>query len=138
MSNSEQHPKKPSQKLLRTLREMAAERGISFAYPSTMKEARAQFAELKKVPRQDRREQRREDRAVRDAMARSGGASRVRRHELGGYGSTARWKETIEDEPSPEQLDLLQRLARENRESFEPPTTSRQAGEQIDLLLAAR
>jgi hypothetical protein len=92
MNNSEQHPKKPSQKMLRTLQDMAEERGVSFAYPATMQEARTQFRELKKIPRQDHRERRREDRAVSAAMATRGGASRVRPSELSGYGSTASWR----------------------------------------------
>jgi hypothetical protein len=138
MNNSTQDLNKPSSKFIRTLCQMADERGVTIAYPTTIAEAKAQYRRLKKLPRQDRRVRRREDRAVREAMARRGGASRVRDHELGGYGSTARWKEVIEDEPSPQQLDLLQRLAKENHQPFEPPTTSREASEQIDVLLAQR
>lgn len=50
---------------------------------TSMAEARTQFSELKKLPRQVRREQRREDRADREAMAASGRARRDRCHEVG-------------------------------------------------------
>lgn len=91
MTNPQQHSQKPSQKLLASLRQMSDERGVTFVYPATMAEGRVQFQELKKIPRIGRRDRRREDRAVRDAMSKRGGGAAIRDSELGGYGSTASW-----------------------------------------------
>ena len=98
MTTPQQHPKKPSAKLLATLKKMADERGVTFAYPATMREGREQFEQLKKIPRQARGDRRRDDVAVRCAMSRRGGATRVTDDELAGYGSTAGYSKNVEDE----------------------------------------
>jgi hypothetical protein len=92
MTNTQQHPKKPSKKQLALLRSLATERGQSFAYPQTSAEADLAIKRLKKGKRLSRSDRAREDRAVREAMsAGRGDASRVRPEELSGYGSEARW-----------------------------------------------
>jgi hypothetical protein len=89
MNNSAQQPKRPSQKFIETLEQMARERDVSFVYPSTVAEAKKQFRTLKARPKADRRDQRREDRVVRAAVARGGYAAGFDDEELGGYGPTA-------------------------------------------------
>lgn len=92
MNNSAQHPNKPSAKFLRTLREMAEERGVTFEPPATTAEARRQFEILKAIPREDRGERRRELAAIRRELASGTCGARVRPEELGGFGSDARWR----------------------------------------------
>ncbi|MGD9735149.1 MAG: hypothetical protein AB7V58_06000 [Solirubrobacterales bacterium] len=93
MTNSKHHhsQNKPSARQLEVLREMAAERGVTYAVPVTAAEARAEFRRLRAIPRSPRAEGRRELAAIRAAMA-AGGASAVREDEIAGYGSTARWR----------------------------------------------
>ena len=94
MTDSSQHHSqpKPSPRQLAVLREMAAERGVTYSVPATAAEARAEFKRLRAIPRSPRAEARRELAAIREAMANGGGASAVREEEIGGYGSTARWR----------------------------------------------
>jgi hypothetical protein len=71
---------------------MAEERGVTFATPTTTAEARAEYRNLKAIPRQSPAERRREVRAVQDAMTRSGDKATVRSEEINGYGSSATWR----------------------------------------------
>ena len=95
MTTPQPHPKKPSVKLIDTLKKMADERGVTFAYPATMQEGREQYDGLMKIRRVRRGDRRREDVAVRRAMANRGGATRVTDDELAGYGSTARYSKRV-------------------------------------------
>jgi hypothetical protein len=106
MTTPQQHPKKPSAKLLATLKKMANERGVTFAYPATMQEGRERFEDLKRIPRLGRGDRRREDVAVRRAMAKRGGATRVTDDELAGYGSTAGYSKKVEDEDDGDSGDV--------------------------------
>ena len=62
MTNSKHHhsQNKPSARQLEVLREMAAERGVTYAVPATAAEARAEFRRLRAIPRSPRAEGRRE------------------------------------------------------------------------------
>jgi hypothetical protein len=91
MANSHPH-NPPSKPQLKLLRDLALETGSSFAYPSTGAEASAEIGRLLATKRTSSAERRREAREIRaDLAEQSGGASRVRDEELGGYGSTAGW-----------------------------------------------
>lgn len=94
MPNSKQHltEQKPSPRQLDVLRDMAAERGVTYAVPRTAAQARAEFERLRSIPRSARAEARRELDAIRAALASGGDASAVRSEEIGGYGSSARWR----------------------------------------------
>jgi hypothetical protein len=83
--------KPPTQKQLRYLRNLAEQRGESFAYPQTFSEASDQIERLKRRPRQSRADRRRELLEVSRAMATRGDASSVRETEIVGYGSNCRW-----------------------------------------------
>jgi hypothetical protein len=78
----------------RYLRQLALERGVSFAPPRTRFEASRLIDRLKLRPPEPRADRRREIRAVQDDLARGrGDAARVREElEITGYGSTATWK----------------------------------------------
>jgi hypothetical protein len=92
MTDPKQDPKPASPKQHRLLRRLADERGVSFAYPQTSAEARKEIKLLLAQKRQTSRgDRRRETQAVREAMARRGGAAAVRDDEVDGYGSTAHW-----------------------------------------------
>jgi hypothetical protein len=69
MTDSSQHPKKPSSKQLSYLRVLAERCGESFVYPATMAEASAEIERLKARRRSSPEERRREVVAVRRAMA---------------------------------------------------------------------
>ena len=93
MTNPKQHHNsKPSQATIDYLRDLAMQKGQSFAWPRTQREASEEIERLKKVRRTSRADRRREMREVRRDMASGrGDAARVRDKELAGYGSTARW-----------------------------------------------
>ena len=92
MTNPQQHSRrKPSPKMLKVLKDMAEERGITYVSPATAGDARQQFEYLKAIPRSHRDDARREIEEVRADLA-AGGASAVSRDEIGGYGSTAHWR----------------------------------------------
>jgi hypothetical protein len=93
MTNSQPHPRKPSDKQLRYLKGLAQQRGESFAYPSTAAQASAEIDRLKSRRRMSPSERRREARELSREMAeRSGDAAAVRSSELAGYGSSATWR----------------------------------------------
>lgn len=88
MTNSQPHSR-PSAKQLNYLRGLVIRTGQTFAYPTTSAEASAEIRRLLAQQPSSGAERSRDTRAVRDAMAKAGGAARVREEELGGYGSTA-------------------------------------------------
>ena len=98
MTNPAQHHRPASKKQLAFLCTLAAERGQTFAYPRTSAEANREIRRLKGGPRPSRVDRRREDRSVREAMARRGDGARIREEELSGWGSTAGWSREVEDE----------------------------------------
>src|SRR5439155_12159752 len=76
------------------IRRLALERGVSFTPPRTRAEASALINQLKRRRREDAGTRRRELKAVRGDLAIGrGDATRVRDHEVAGYGSTATWRE---------------------------------------------
>jgi hypothetical protein len=92
MTNSKQDLRKATPKQHRLLRELADERGVSFTYPQSSEQASAEIKRLKGLRRMSRSDRHRETRAVREAMARRGGAASVTAAELTGYGSSAGWR----------------------------------------------
>ena len=84
--------KPPSARQMRYLRDLAAQRGESFAYPRTAAEASAEIERLKGRRRSSATERRVERLEVSRAMACRGDAAAVRDSEIVGYGSSARWK----------------------------------------------
>lgn len=92
MTNPQPHHSKPTNATIDYLRDLAMQKGQSFAWPQTQREASEEIKRLKKVRRTSRADRRRETRQVRGDMASGrGDAARVRDEELGGYGSTAHW-----------------------------------------------
>jgi hypothetical protein len=84
---------KPTSKQLRLLRQLAVERGETFATPVTRSQASAEIARLKTRPRSARSERAIERKEVARDLASTGNAAIVRDREVTGYGSTARWAE---------------------------------------------
>lgn len=82
----------PSARQMRYLRDLAAQRGESFAYPRTVAEASAEIERLKGRRRSSATERRVERLEVSRDMAARGGAAAVRESEVIGYGSSARWR----------------------------------------------
>lgn len=87
---SQRQPTKPQ---LRLLRELALERGETFATPRSFAQADAEIKRLKPRRRMHRADRYREDRAVGYDMATGrGGANAVDHdYETRGWGSSARW-----------------------------------------------
>jgi hypothetical protein len=95
MTYSQQHLREATPRQLALLKNLAMERGQSFAYPPNMTFAQAdvQIKQLKRTKPTRRSDRRRDDRQVRQDLAeRSGGSISVRRDELAGYGSHAAWR----------------------------------------------
>jgi hypothetical protein len=85
-------PKPASSKQLRYLRNLALQRGESFAYPATSAEASAEIERLR-FRRPDGPADRRRDRlGVSRGLAQRGDAAAVRDFEIVGYGSSAHWR----------------------------------------------
>ena len=84
--------KAPSARQMRYLRDLAAQRGESFAYPRTQAEASAEIDRLKGRRRSSATERRIERFELSRAMDDRGDASAVRDAEIVGYGSSARWR----------------------------------------------
>ena len=82
----------PSDRQLRYLKSLAAQRGETFAYPATAAQASAQIERLKGRKRGSYTERRIERHQVSRDMAARGGAAAVRDSEIVGYGSSAHWK----------------------------------------------
>ena len=84
--------RKPTARQLAYLKDLAAQRGQSFAYPATAAEASREIARLRGTRRTPRADVARERRQIADDMAtRRGDDARVRESEITGYGSSARW-----------------------------------------------
>jgi hypothetical protein len=84
----------PTAKQQAYIRRLALARGISFTPPRTIAEASRLIDQLKRRTPETVADQRRELKALRsDLAAGAGGATRVREHELEGYGSSATWRE---------------------------------------------
>lgn len=93
MSDPQPHPKPPTPKQLRYLRDLAVSRGQSFAYPRSAAEASREIDRLRGAERSDPAERRREKRAIQRELAEGrGDAARVSPRELGGHGSSAHWR----------------------------------------------
>lgn len=92
MSNPRLTSRPVSPRQSRFLRNLALERGESFAYPATFEEADREIKRLLGRKRQPRDERRREVRAVQDAMSTGrGDAASIRDSEISGWGSSAAW-----------------------------------------------
>jgi hypothetical protein len=90
---------KPTAKQLAYLRQLAARRGQSFAYPRTAAQASVEIRRLSSAQRGrdagiDRQAERRERHAIqRDMQERAGDATRVDlEREVTGYGAYATWR----------------------------------------------
>jgi len=84
--------KPPSDKQMRYLRNLAMQRGESFAYPQSFAQADREIERLKGRRRGSYVERRIEREQVSRDLAFSGDAAAVRGTEITGYGSSARWK----------------------------------------------
>ena len=83
---------KPTPRQLAFLRDLAAQRGQSFAYPATAAEASREIKRLHRLRRTARSDVARERRQIADDMAtRRGDHARVPDAEITGSGSSARW-----------------------------------------------
>ena len=84
----------PTQKQQAYIRTLALQRGVSFTPPTSKAEASRLINELKRLRPTPAADRVRELRAVQADMAtRRGDATRVRRFEVEGYGSTAEWSQ---------------------------------------------
>ncbi len=84
--------KPPTARQLRYLRELAVERGETYAVPKTSAQASREIERLLSRPRSSRAAMQADRRAVsRDLQERQGGAD-YRRDEVQGYGSSAAWR----------------------------------------------
>ena len=91
------HPNKPTApqptaKQLRLLRQLALERGESFAMPQTRAQASREIGRLKARQRSTRTERAVERHQVSRDLADSGDAARVGGSEITGYGASATWR----------------------------------------------
>jgi hypothetical protein len=83
---------RPTQEQMKLLRRLAAERGQTFAYPSTGREASREIRRLLKTKRSHRSDVA-ADRAAVDREAREAlDGAIVRPEEIQGYGSSASWR----------------------------------------------
>ena len=84
----------PTARQQRYLRQLALQRGVTFAVPTTRAQASRAIDALKRRRREPLADRRREIRAVQDDMARArGDSARVLEGvETTGYGSSATWK----------------------------------------------
>ena len=83
---------RPTQEQMKLLRRLAAERGQTFAYPSTGREASREIRRLLKTKRSHRSDVAADRAAVgREAREALDGAI-VCRDEIQGYGSSASWR----------------------------------------------
>ncbi|HET7416191.1 MAG TPA: hypothetical protein VFJ61_00985 [Solirubrobacterales bacterium] len=105
MTNTKHITKKPSRALLRVLSELAEERGVSFAYPATAAAGRDEFERLKAIPREPKGFRRDDSTAAEASLAGSGDAASVGASEIVGYGSSARWRNSVEDDRDPDRCE---------------------------------
>jgi hypothetical protein len=92
---------KPTTKQLAYLKSLADSTATTFTYPQTSAQASAQIRRMKARPRSSAGERTREHRDVqRDLAERPQDAAAVRvGRDVRGYGSSARWAHTPDDEP---------------------------------------
>ena len=84
--------KKPTRKQLDYLRSLADQTATTFTPPRSRSQASAEIDRLRTLTRSPRADRIREQRAVqRDLAEQPRDATRIRRDEVSGYGSTARW-----------------------------------------------
>jgi hypothetical protein len=84
----------PTAKQQRYLRQLAMQRGVTFAIPATRAQPSRAIDQLRRRRPEPISDRRREIRAVQDELATGrGDSARVHDRELTGYGSTATWKE---------------------------------------------
>jgi len=89
---------KPTPKQLAYLKSLAEQTGTTFAYPKTTAQASAEIRRLKTRPQSSTGERTRERRDVqRDLAERPDDAAAVRRRDVRGYGSSARWAHTPDE-----------------------------------------
>jgi hypothetical protein len=105
MTNTKHTSNKPSPALLRVLRQMSEERGVTFSYPATAADGRAEFKRLKAIPKEGRAFRVEDATTVGAGLARSGDAARVLAAEVDGYGSSARWRDSVEDDGDPDRCE---------------------------------
>ena len=79
-------------KQLKLLRELALERGESFATPQTRAQASREIGRLKARRRSTGTERAIDRREVSRGLAAGGDDARVRRSEITGYGASATWR----------------------------------------------
>jgi hypothetical protein len=84
-------PKPPTARQERELRRLAAATGTSFTPPRSVGEASAQITRMRALTRSALYEVREDVRSVRREVG-CGDAAAVRRDEIAGYGSSARWR----------------------------------------------
>jgi hypothetical protein len=91
---------KPTPKQLAYLKRLAEQTATTFTYPTTSAQASAEIRRLKARPRSGPGEQARERRDVqRDLAERPDDAAAIRRRDVSGYGSSARWAHTPDTAP---------------------------------------
>jgi hypothetical protein len=88
-------PAGPTAKQLRYLKQLALQRGVSFAYPATRAQASAEIQALKQRRPDPYADRRREQLDVsRDMATRRGDDAKVRDAEITGYLASATWRTT--------------------------------------------
>ena len=103
---TDQHPQAshragppPTARQQRYLRQLALQRGVTFAIPKTRADASRLIDALKRRAPEPIADRRRELRAVQDDMARRGDDARVIEElETTGYGCNCRWSHRVHDE----------------------------------------
>ena len=91
----------PTRKQLAYLRSLANRSATTFTYPRTSAQASAEIKRLQALGQSSSTDRTREQRAVqRDLAERPDDAARVRRDELRGYGSSARWASDASEDRS--------------------------------------
>src|SRR5436190_1345345 len=89
---------KPTARQLAFLKDLAVQRGQSFAYPATAAEASREIKRLRRCRRTARADVAGERRLIADDMAtRRGDDARVRDAEITGFGSNCRWSHLVHD-----------------------------------------
>jgi hypothetical protein len=91
MTNSNPHPKPPTEKQLSYLRSLAVSRGETFVVPTSRPEASSEIERLKGRRRSSHADRAAERFGARQVADRWAPATPIRPDEIEGYGSTARW-----------------------------------------------
>jgi hypothetical protein len=85
-------PKPPTAKQLKLLRELAIERGETFATPQTRAQASREIGRLRARKRSTRTDRAIDRREVSRGLTAGGDDAQVRRSEITGYGASATWR----------------------------------------------